>query len=45
MISSSGFFGKWRIGPTVAEVVPNGTLMVLPETFLLCLVGPHDPAV
>ena len=44
MISSFGLLGKWRIGPAVTEIVPNGALMVLSETFLLRFVGPHDPA-
>jgi hypothetical protein len=45
MISSSGLFGKWCIGPAVAEIVSNSALVVLQKAFLLRLVGPHDPAV
>jgi hypothetical protein len=45
MISSLGLLGKRRSGPAVTEIVPNRTLMVLPEAFLLGLIGPHDPAV
>ena len=45
MISSSGFFGKWCIGPAVAEIVSNSALVVLPKACLLRFVGPHDPAV
>ncbi len=45
MISSLGFFGKWCIGPAVAEIVSNRALVVLPKAFLLRFVGPHDPAV
>ena len=37
--------GKWRIGPAVTEIIPNGALVVLSEAFLLRFVGPHDPAV
>ena len=45
MISSSELFGKWGIRPAMAEIVPNGALMVLSKVLLLCFVGPHDPAV
>src|SRR5258708_38754136 len=45
MISSSWFFGKWHLSPAVAEIIPNGALMVLPEAFQLRLIGPHHPAV
>src|SRR5712692_3328007 len=45
MISPGGLFGKWSISPAMAEIIPNGALMVLPEAFELRFVGPHDPAV
>ena len=45
MISPLRLLGKWHSGPAVTEIVANCTLMVLPKAFLLCLVGPHDPAV
>ena len=45
MISSSWFFSKWRISPTVVKFIPNCTLMVELEPFQFRLVGPHNPAV
>jgi hypothetical protein len=45
MISSSWLFGKWRISPAATKIISNGALMVLPEAFQLCLIGPYDPAV
>ena len=36
---------QWGIRPAMAEIVPNGALMVLSKVLLLCFVGPHDPAV
>jgi hypothetical protein len=45
MISSSWLFGKWRISPAAMKIISDGALMVLPEAFQLCLVGPYDPAV
>src|SRR5215471_1720540 len=45
MISSSGLFGKCRIGPSMAEFVSNCALMILLKSFLFRFVGPHHPAV
>lgn len=44
MISPLGSFDKWCTAPAVAKIIPNCTLVVLLEAFLLCLVSPYDPA-